>query len=368
MYKHTNIRVLIAEDDYLVREMIQGILTELGYTIVGAAQSGVQAVNMTKELRPQVIIMDVQMPEMDGIEATLLIQQTCPTPVVILTAHETPELVQAASQAGINAYLIKPPNKREMERAITIAMARFGDMVTLRQMNDQLQTYNEELDAFSHTVAHDLQSPLGLIVGFSEVMIYNHDNFSQKKQLEILTTITKTARKMSNIIDELLLLSGVRQMDVNSEPLDMGRVVDEVRHRLADEIADAEAEIILPDSWLSAMGYAPWAEEVWANYLSNGLKYGGRPPRLELGATSGENGMNCFWVQDNGLGLSATQQDELFTPFTQLGQVRAKGHGLGLSIVRRIVERLGGAVGVDSTPGTGSRFWFTLPKVTDEIV
>jgi signal transduction histidine kinase len=368
MQTHKNIRVLIAEDDYLVREMIQGVLTELNYTVIGAAQSGTQAVTMTKELRPQVIIMDIQMPGMGGIEAARLIQHACPTPVVILTAYETPELVQDASEAGVNAYLIKPPNKREMERAITLAMARFDDMVKLRQMNEQLKAYNEELDAFAHTAAHDLQSPLGLIVGFSEVLLYNDEGFSPEKRREILTTITKTARKMSNIVDELLLLAGVRKMEVSPEPLDMGRVVHEAQQRLTDEIDDVNAVITIPDCWPSAMGYAPWAEEVWVNYLSNGLKYGGQPPCLELGAVVGDDGMNRFWVQDNGPGLSAADQEELFIPFTQLGQVRAKGHGLGLSIVRRIVERLDGSVGVDSQLGEGSRFWFTLPQVPDETV
>ena len=95
------------------------------------------------------------------------------------------------------------------------------------------------------------------------------------------------------------------------------------------------------------------------------MKYGGRPPRIELGSSKGDEGMVRFWIQDNGAGLTAEQQRELFTPFTRLSQVRLEGHGLGLSIVQRIVERLGGQVGVESdgVPGQGSTFYFTLPSV-----
>jgi signal transduction histidine kinase len=102
-------------------------------------------------------------------------------------------------------------------------------------------------------------------------------------------------------------------------------------------------------------------EEVWVNYISNGLKYGGQPPHLELGATATPNGTICFWVRDNGPGLSPAAQAKLFTRFTRLDQTRAKGHGLGLSIVQHIVEKLGGEVGIESAVGQDCKFYFTLP-------
>lgn len=139
-----DIRVLLAEDDYLVVQMIKGILQERGYAIVGEAADGSEVVELTQALQPQVVLMDIQMPDMDGLEATRLIYECCPTPVVVLTAYETPELVQRASRVGVGAYLVKPPNSRELERAITIAMARFDDMVTLRRLNAELQAYAAE--------------------------------------------------------------------------------------------------------------------------------------------------------------------------------------------------------------------------------
>ena len=366
MYIREDVQILIAEDDYLVGEMVQGMLAELGYTVVGLATSGVQAIELTTALDPNVVIMDIQMPGIDGVAAAQQIQECCHTPVVILSAHETPELVQRASEAGVNAYLLKPPDSRELERAITLAMARYEDMVALRQLNDELEASNAELDAFAHTVAHDLQNPLGLISGFGEMMLLNYDEYPPEKHKIILSRLTRTAQKMSNIVSELLVLSSVRQMDVAFETLDMAQILYEAQQRLAEEIKACKAEIILPSSWPQARGYAPWIEEVWFNYLSNGMKYGGTPPRLELGATERPEGGLRFWVRDNGKGLTAVEQTELFTPFTKLNQVRAKGHGLGLSIVRRIMERLGGTVGIESKAGAGSTFWFTLSPVTDE--
>ena len=136
-------QVLIVEDAPLVGEMIQGVLEDIGYTVVGKAIDGLQAIEMTESLRPDVVLMDIEMPNMDGIEATRQIHEFCPTPVVVLTAHEKPELVEGASAAGVGAYLLKPPDARGMERAIAIAMARFDDLMELRRLNAELQAGNE---------------------------------------------------------------------------------------------------------------------------------------------------------------------------------------------------------------------------------
>jgi AmiR/NasT family two-component response regulator len=144
-----DVRVLIAEDDYLIGEMIKGLLEEIGYTVVGGAVDGLEAVEMTQSLRPDVVLMDIKMPDTDGLEATRLIFERCPTPVVVLTAYETPELVEEASAAGAGAYLVKPPSAREMERAIIIAMARFDDLTELRRLNAELQDALAEVKTLS---------------------------------------------------------------------------------------------------------------------------------------------------------------------------------------------------------------------------
>jgi signal transduction histidine kinase len=234
----------------------------------------------------------------------------------------------------------------------------------LRQRTVELEARNEQLDAFAHTAAHDLKGPLGYMVGFAHVLEQDHAELSAEELRRYLRTIARSGRKMGNIIDALLLLASVHKMEeVKLEPLNMASIVDDVQQRLVYMIEEYQAEIILADDWPEALGYGPWVEEVWVNYFSNALKYGGRPPRVELGATTQADGTVDFWVRDNGAGLTIEEQARLFTPFTRLNQVPAKGYGLGLSIVRRIVEKLGGEVGIESEVGQGSVFSFTLPAV-----
>ena len=126
-------------------------------------------------------------------------------------------------------------------------------------------------------------------------------------------------------------------------------------------IEETKAQLIIPDIWPEATGYAPWVEEIWMNYISNAMKYGGAPPVVELGGEAVSKKTVRFWVRDNGGGLTTEEQARLFTPFTRLNQAKVEGHGLGLSVAQRIAQRLGGKVRVDSKPGAGSVFSFTLP-------
>jgi signal transduction histidine kinase len=141
-------------------------------------------------------------------------------------------------------------------------------------------------------------------------------------------------------------------------------VVQDALLRVKDIITEKSAQMNLPASWPVALGYGAWIEEVWVNYISNALKYGGTPLVIELGSEILPNQKVKFWIKDNGKGLSSDEMDSLFNKFTRLDTLRAEGHGLGLSIVKRIIEKLGGEVGVESKniPGEGCRFFFILPK------
>ncbi len=233
----------------------------------------------------------------------------------------------------------------------------------LLQYAEELESRNAELDAFAHTVAHDLKNPLTSIIGFSEVLERGMGKMPLEQQVNYLHFISQNGDKMTAIIDELLLLARLRDVkDIVIRPLDTARLVSETQKRLAAMIEEYQPEITVPAKWPEALGYGPWIEELWTNYFSNAIKYGGYPPRIECGATLGDDGMVRFWVRDNGPGLTPEEQSRLFAPFERLHNVRAQGHGLGLSIVRRIAEKLGGQVGVESEMGRGSLFYFTLPQ------
>lgn len=228
----------------------------------------------------------------------------------------------------------------------------------LREDGAALRARNEELDAYAHTVAHDLKNPMAVIIATADIL-NSVPNLTHKELREFLSQMKSTAFEMDNIIDSLLLLSEVRKVEAPLEAIDMRVVITGVRKRLDYLIKEHHGHLIYPKAWPTAIGYGPWIEEVWANYISNALKYGGPSPRVELGAKSESNGMVRFWARDEGQGVPEEVQASLFTPFTKR---RAKGgHGLGLSIVLRIVQKLGGQVGVESADGKGSLFYFTLP-------
>ncbi len=275
---------------------------------------------------------------------------------------DTADLTLLESLAASSAIAIE--NARLYEQAQQEIAERRRAEEALRQRTIELQARNEELDAFAHTVAHDLKGVVARLMGYSMVLEEDYVTMSPEEVQEYLRMIGRDSRRISNIIDELLLLARVPMQEVQSAPLDMGAVVTEALERVGDMAKENSAIVTLPETWPVALGYGPWIQEVWINYISNAIKYGGQPPRVELGATVQEDGYVRFWVRDNGEGIAPEAQSRLFTPFTRLNQINTKGYGLGLSIVQRIVEKLHGQVGVESTLGQGSVFSFTLPAVS----
>ncbi|RPI95692.1 MAG: sensor histidine kinase [Chloroflexi bacterium] len=230
----------------------------------------------------------------------------------------------------------------------------------LRERVTALEVRNRELKEYAHMVAHDLKVPLTILIMTAD-LIRDVSDLTREESGECLQQIKSIAYEMNSIIDNLLLFAEVSKAEAPRGTVHMSRVVANVQARLSYMIREQQAQIILPQVWPDAIGYGPWIEEVWANYLSNALKHGGRPPRVELGASASPNDMLCFWTRDNGPGIPPEARTRLFTPFSQIGYRPSPGHGLGLPIVYNIVEKLGGQVGVESEVGQGSLFFFTLP-------
>lgn len=249
---------------------------------------------------------------------------------------------------------------RDRDGRITHFVAVKEDITAQKELAAERERLIAELDAFAHTVAHDLKNPLSATSGFAELLAQSWQTMKPEEVTQLLEAAHRSTLKMRNIIEELLLLAGVRKADVMVEPVRMEPVIDEAWSRLTYLAAERKAVFRRDEAMPPALGYGPWLEEVWANYLSNAIKYGGTPPVIEAGAEKTGDRVR-FWVRDNGPGVPPEQQGRLFAPFIRLHQVRATGQGLGLSIVRRIIEKLGGEVWLESTPGAGSTFGFTLP-------
>lgn len=371
--------ILIVDDKPENLLLLKQILTGRGYAVRTVA-SGAEALEAAGLQVPDLILLDILMPIMDGYEVCRRLKandRTRDIPVLFLSAlDETEDKIKAFSAGGVD-YITKPFQIEEV-------MARIETHLALRSLHrqlnaanarlashlEELEARNEELDAFAHTVAHDIKNPLTIIVGYADSLFLDWQAMPEAERDESLRILKQNSARIVNIVDELLLLASVRRTEVTIEPLDMDYVIDQACRRLAHLIRQCQAEIVVPSEWPQVVGHAPWIEEIWVNYISNGCKYGGSPPRLELGAQILADGWVEFWVRDNGNGIPPEEQTRLFTPYTRLGHVsngsplvRARGHGLGLSIVRRVVEKMGGQVGVKSEnlPGRGSTFSFTLP-------
>lgn len=342
--------ILVIEDDTAVRQTLVDLLELNGYTAL-AADDGTAGVALARRALPALIITDVAMPGLTGFELLELFradEHLRGTPVIVISAKIDRAATRRGMELGAADFITKPFTEDEVLQSIRARLEK-------KELLD-------ELDAFAHTVAHDLKNPLATLYGRLGLLRMQLAPSHDTTLIHHAAEANAAASRLSGIIDDLLLLAGVRQQQVQLAPLDMRTVVAEALDRLEDLLGHSDAQVSQPATWPTAIGYAPWVTNVWSNYIGNAAKYAGSHPRIELGAelTPGGNYVR-FWAQDHGPGLSEAQQAALFVPFTRISSIRVKGHGLGLSIVRRIVEKLGGQVGVESQPGHGARFWFDLP-------
>ena len=330
-------------------------LEQIGMAGIGVG-SGEEAIDLLVSVHPDLILLDIMMPGINGHETCRRIKAepaTADIPIIFMTALADTRHKLAAFQAGAVDYVAKPFQKEEL-------LARVRTHVSLSAVNHQLEEQVAELQAFAHTVAHDLKNPLA-VISSALAMLMESGAVLTADQRSLVELARTSGVKAINIVDELLLLAEVRAEQVVRNPLPMGLIVSQARERLIGLELQTSASVWEPAQWPTALGYGPWIEEVWVNFLSNAFKYGGNPPLVTLGAEPLEGGRVTFYVRDQGPGIPPAERSHLYTEFSQLSIRRVSGHGLGLSIVQRIVHKLGGDVGYRPGPdGTGSEFYFQL--------
>lgn len=264
--------------------------------------------------------------------------------------------------------LIKLELIKHKEHLEDLVKERTAELITktrlLELQSGELEAQNRELDAYAHSVAHDLKTPLTTIVGVSGLMQTEKISLTPEQTKESSAVINRTAKKMSSIIDALLLLASVRRTDdINPDIINVRELAEEACQRLEQMATQHSATIEFVGEWQDAIGYAQWIEEVWVNYISNAIKYGGKPPKIQIGCTAIDGDMIKYWVRDHGNGIAIARRSELFIQFSRLDPRSSDGHGLGLSIVKRIIHRLQGDVGYQEADDEGGIFWFTLPSI-----
>jgi signal transduction histidine kinase len=233
----------------------------------------------------------------------------------------------------------------------------------LKRTQQELSLRVKELDAYGHTIAHDLKSPLsGMLMGVDLLMRRFADELPQRGH-DYLDMIRDSGVQMNQMIDRLLMLAKLRHTKESAVPVEVGPVVEAALNRFRHKLEAHAITVEVIEPLPPIMGQAQWVEEVFANFISNAIKYRGlnQPnPQISIRGFRQEDSVR-YEVIDNGVGISEEDQHELFEMFSRVDTSHEDGLGLGLSIVRRIMNNLGGQVGVESVYGKGSTFWFVLP-------
>lgn len=371
------VRVVIAEDNYLVSEVIKDVALSLGYLVVGEAATGVEAVALTESLRPDVVLMDLKMPDLDGLAAARLISARCPTPIVVVSAYDTPDLLQAASSAGVGAYLVKPPQAREMDRAVTVARARFADLQELRRLKADAEAAVAARDALFGLIVHDLRNPLNAISGFNQlasaILQEPASAPDLAEALSCLDQIDQSVQRLLAQIGELLDVAhmiGGKAPDTNRSLVNLGDLV----RRLAAEAQQTTGrhQVVATIDHEPIVAYLDPVQigRVLANLLTNAIRYSpaGGPVGLTVARTSwAEQPYLQLSVRDQGLGIPPDELKLIFEPFRRGSNVlhTIKGAGLGLASARQIVQQHGGSLRAESQLGRGSTFTVLLPLDKD---
>lgn len=240
-----------------------------------------------------------------------------------------------------------------------VALENAQQVSHLESKVETLKAQTHELDAFAHTVAHDLKGPLAIAYGYADMLSAARDvgdEDSAENELISQAIVDSVARARS-IIDTILEHSTIPEEKTAPSSIKMAQVVEQALTRCdMDDVA-----ISMPDKWPRLTSQPHMIESIWANYISNAIKYGGNMPIIELGYKYLPDGRYIrFWVKDNGSGIPVDNPLDLFEPNIRADKAKADGHGLGLWIVKRIVTRLGGRVHAENHLD-GAMFAFDLP-------
>jgi PAS domain S-box-containing protein len=228
-----------------------------------------------------------------------------------------------------------------------------------------LQAINEQLEAFVYSIAHDLRTPLRTVTGYSQLLLDEYAVQLQETVKHLLTRIHNSSEFMDKLLLDLLAFGKTARAEIELGPVEVSRAWESAVFQCANEIEQTQATVHACQPLSRVIAHEATLAQSLANLLSNAIKFvaPGVRPKARFWAEQ-RGGSVRLWLQDNGLGIAQNQQQRVFRVFERLHGSRYAGTGIGLSIVRKGVERMGGSVGLESEPDKGSRFWIELPRAT----
>ncbi len=352
-------RILVVDDNADMRTYLSRLLRARWE--VETANDGQTALTCARARPPDLILSDVMMPGLDGFALLRALREdrkTRTVPVILLSARAGEEAVLEGLDVGADDYLAKPFTTQEL-------IARVRTHLTMAHSRNELiaelARTNEELEAFSHSVAHDLRAPLRSIDGFSNVLLYRHGEALDADARRCLDHVLHAAQDMSQMIDDLLMLARVGRSELQRMQVDLSAMGQEIFENLCAQEPDRNIQLELTPG-LTAPGDSGLLRIALQNLLSNAWKYTSRKPqaRIAFGARKEED-QQIYFVQDNGAGFDMKHAGKLFNAFQRLhSSDEFPGTGIGLATVHRVVRRHGGRIWAEAAVGTGAAFYFTL--------
>ncbi len=353
--------VLVAEDDRATRLRLVSFLKDWDYDPIAAAD-GLEAWNLFNNPENDFgcVITDWIMPEMDGLELVRKIRDRESEHyvyVILLTGRAETRNVVEGMEAGADDFMAKPFERDELR-----ARLRAGQRVV--ELERRLEERNRELSMFASVASHDLREPLRTISSYLMLLQRNYRGVLDERANEFIDFTTDAAARMSALITDLLDLARLDSTPADYAEVDMREVCDEVLSALRGAIDECGGTVTIGEPLPIIRGNRVFLSQLFQNLIGNGIKYRGHEsPVVRFEATDGgENWL--FSVTDNGIGIPANQKTAIFEPFQRLHGTNSnyQGSGVGLAICKKVVERHGGHIWVESEPGKGSTFYFTLPK------
>jgi signal transduction histidine kinase len=362
------LRVLIVDDEVAQMNALCNALRDEGYATTGFSDAD-RALAALKNDGCDLLLTDLRMPQMDGIELVRAALGVDPSiAAIVMTGHGTIDNAIEAMKAGAIDYILKPFNLTRIRpilaRAGTVRKMRLLNAEleqSVRERTLELEAANKELEAFVHSVSHDLQAPVRAIGGYSQLLLKEVAPRLSQRELLLLEHVAGSAKQLAELIDGLLQFARAGRHSLAKVRIDLGTLVAEVLESIRHQYPERQVEVrvaSLPDCDADPT----LLRQVLTNLLSNAVKFTAKQPGalIEVGAEQ-RGGESVYFVRDNGIGFDMAHAHKLFRVFERLHDAADyQGTGVGLSIVQRIVERHGGRIWADAAPGKGATFYFTL--------
>lgn len=368
--------VLIVDDNRDSLFALKEGLASLNVRIL-TAESGREALRILLEETVAAILLDVLMPDMDGFETAELIRshaKTKFTPILFITGvSKSDENIQKGYVLGAVDYILKPVNveilKSKVKVFVDLHNMRARERIVNRQLQkltEELTRSNKDLEHFAYIASHDLQEPLRSIDGFLHLVKQRAEGRLDQESIEYMDRTIKAAGHMRDLILGLLAFSRINTKGRPFEMVDLEQTLCACLEDLNQAVSGSKAEITHAPLG-QVLGDHQQLKQLFENLLSNAIKYrAAGPPRIHISVreelnAEGEKSL-LFSVQDNGIGIDSQYAETIFLMFKRLHtNAQYTGTGIGLALCKKIVERHGGRIWVDSETGKGSTFCFTLP-------